>query len=243
MLVVDTSPLPLYPRREVWFCDKAVVSGYPGKTFYYQAGVEPPDFAVDAQRFETSIIDLRRPPDEVFSRFSKTVRSEIRRAGKEGVVFERVALDEREAVRGFLSNWERWSREKGFSPPSRVRIRALIKSGSFEVVKARKDGRDLVFHSYLTDGQRARLLTSHSNLAIAEPALLSWANRGLHWQAINWFTQAGAGLYDLGGVSQSSAPGVARFKLAFGGEAESRWNFTTLEGLAKLAGRLRGLSG
>ena len=125
-------------------------------------------------------------------------------------------------------------------------MRAYAREGALYCSRVRKDGEDLVYHSYLADETCARLLHSVSDFRESQDgALISRANRGLHWEDMKRFAKKGLSVYDWGGIPNPEAPnGIDQFKIKFGGEPVTYYNAiegrSVLGKLAVLALRIKG---
>ena len=93
------------------------------------------------------------------------------------------------------------------------------------LTSASRDGEDLVWHVYYSDGRVVWLQYTASCFRGRDNdyrALVGRANRWLHWQDMRSFRGSGARRYDWGGLFEDeSTPereGINRFKRDFGGE-------------------------
>jgi hypothetical protein len=88
-----------------------------------------------------------------------------------------------------------------------------------------RDGKPLVWHAYVTVGQKVSLLHSASHYRARsgeQRAIISRANRYLHWQDLLAFKRSGFQRFDWGGMfedeSDPACANINKFKREFGGE-------------------------
>jgi len=114
-----------------------------------------------------------------------------------------------------------------------ARLKALNREGRLVVTKGYRNGGDgfVIFHVYLQNVGRARLLYSFSDIskeANDVGAILGRANRALHWMDICHFKEIGMEFYDLGGVYTGTTDkkkiNIRRFKDEFGGRLVQEFN-------------------
>lgn len=226
MITVDTSTNLLIPRTEVWFNEGEVSYDKQREYVYIQSSVCPGAEGTAVSKFRTSIVDLAQSWECIESRVSKGFRRDVRYAVNNGVTYQLIQHPDKIERQDFFDNWEIWSRNKQRSKPNKKRINALFDAGALVLSVASLDKDILVFHSYLCDFKRVRLLTSHNNLASEDSQLLGYANKFLHLKTMQEFRDLGYFEYDLGGVDEVHTPGIAKFKLSFGGVDEYSYNFT-----------------
>ncbi|HJA31219.1 MAG TPA: hypothetical protein H9956_06170 [Candidatus Eisenbergiella pullicola] len=203
------------------------------------------------QTFHSRFSDLTLPEETLFLQISKTGRNEVRRSEKDGAereFFDSGELLERpEILEGLAEMYRRMYASKGKEAFMNLeQMRAYAREGALYCSRVRKDGEDLVYHSYLADETCARLLHSVSDFRESQDgALISRANRGLHWEDMKRFAKKGLSVYDWGGISNPEAPnGIDQFKIKFGGEPVTYYNAiegrSVLGKLAVLALRIKG---
>ncbi|HJB91098.1 MAG TPA: hypothetical protein H9763_06470 [Candidatus Eisenbergiella merdigallinarum] len=203
------------------------------------------------QTFHSRFSDLTLPEETLFLQISKTGRNEVRRSEKDGTqreFFDSRALTERpDVLEGLAEMYRRMYASKGREASLNAeQMRAYAGTGALYCSRVRKDGEDLVYHSYLADRTCARLLHSVSDFRESgDVAVISRANRGLHWEDMKRFAGMGLSVYDWGGISDPEHPnGIDQFKIKFGGEPVTYYNViegrTLLGKLAVLALKIKG---
>lgn len=240
MIKFDTSANPLFSRQEVWFNTDPAPAADKSHNIFYQSLAKPTIPVADLEAFNTTLIRLAEGEDTLFERIRKNVRYEIQRAPKEGVFFQPIERPTAAEQQEYLQIQSAWAASKNRKGMARARFLALARTENVLLAKAAVPGQTLVFHLYLFDNQRARLLTSYHNVAYDDRNLIGYANKFLHWESIRHFKNRGLAEYDFGGIDEVNTPGIAQFKLSFGGEREQSWNFRIERGLYAFAKKLRG---
>lgn len=240
MITVPTYNSILYRRNEVWFNDDPTPNCSADNTIFYQSSVIPLDPNIYVTEFKSSIIDLNRPLDDILARVNSTFRNHIRRADKCGIRFARCDSSS-EAVIHFLESQREWGKTKERTTISQSRLNAILKHGSGRIFAAMLDDSPLVYHLYVSDGQRARMVTSHTVPSDASAKTVGYANKKLHFEAIKNFKENSFSKYDFGGVDDIKTPGIAKFKKSFGGNEEVSYNFSLTKGVYSLVQKLQTL--
>lgn len=173
------------------------------------------------ETFFTKLIDLTQSEESLLMSFSADTRRLIRRADKEGIAF-RESSDIDEFVRFF----NRFSGQK--------RLNYWLKADSlrkrvreYRITKAELHGDILFAHLYLCDRNTSRATILYGASILREEkrdisgAVLSSANRGLHFYDMCRLKQDGFRTYDLGGYAPDTTDDELRkindFKDQFGG--------------------------
>lgn len=148
----------------------------------------------------TLVLDLDASPDELFARFSKGHRADVRRAEREGVTVRPGTDDDAEVLHELLRATQQ---RKAFGIHSAGYYRAVLRAF----------------------GERARLLVAeHDGAAVAAALVLASAEDGIYlaagsdsaglahraghlvqWHAIRWVRERGARRYDLWGIAEARA--------------------------------------
>lgn len=196
-----------------------------------------------ATMFHTLMSDLLLPEEELQSRINKNVRYEIRRNNKEEVEFRHFTSKElQENIRvqeEFAHMYELMYEEKGMKAVfNRPQLAAYLKADAFALTGIYKDGKPVVFHSYIVGENEVRLLHSVSAFRDenTDANFVARANKRLHWDDMLLWKAQGKEKYDWGGVSSLENPnGIDAFKFKFGGETLTYYN--VYEGIS-LIGKL-----
>ena len=183
------------------------------------------------------------PEEELQSRINKNVRYEIRRNNKEEVEFRHFTSKElQENIRvqeEFAHMYELMYEEKGMKAVfNRPQLAAYLKADAFALTGIYKDGKPVVFHSYIVGENEVRLLHSVSAFRDenTDANFVARANKRLHWDDMLLWKAQGKEKYDWGGVSSLENPnGIDAFKFKFGGETLTYYN--VYEGIS-LIGKL-----
>jgi hypothetical protein len=181
----------------------------------------------------TIVINLEADEDALFAAMSPELRHQIRRATRDGAVANLWRNPDDKVVGQFSAFYDQFARQKNIWLVSGAQLRALRQSGLLAISNvAAASGEVLAWHSYVCAGPRVRLLHSGSLFrslqGSAERNAIGRANRLLHYKDMLAFKAAGARLYDFGGWypggTDTDLLRINRFKQAFGGNVELRYN-------------------
>lgn len=185
-------------------------------------------FNDNGRKFLTRIINLELENAEIFTSFKYETQYEIRRCERaDALVISINSNPDDRDLDNFMHFYREFHEQKNYAGTAancnfyREMLR-LFKSHDALVITsiATKDQKPLCAHTYLVDGNRARLINSASVFRAVEAnvrSLVGRGNRYLHWRDMLFFKQMGYRLYDLGGVSENPDDTVSRFKRSFGG--------------------------
>lgn len=182
----------------------------------------------------TLVNDLRQDEQELQSLVKKNCKYEIRRAKKEGAIVSfyqnQDCLEIIDSFEGTYNLMFESKRLYGYRF-NRKLVLAGIRSGNI-VISTCTDicGVVTVFHAYLVDGTSTILMYSASPLwkdGQKEKAnLIGRMNKCLHWEDMLFFKGQNYINYEWGGLSSFENPnGIDKFKMEFGGETRSYYNY------------------
>lgn len=182
-----------------------------------------------AKLFNTSIIDLKKPQDELRSKISKTYLYEINRARKsDNVINDFFILPDQQQVEEFIEFFNRFARSKKLTLANEAKLHALSKSRALLITKASSNSTVMAMHAYICDSRRARMLHSASNPILRsteQRSRLGRVNKLMHWECILHLKNAGFHEYDLGGISDTEKlQSNSAFKRSFGGNDVTEFN-------------------
>jgi hypothetical protein len=196
---------------------------------YMQSFFKHPIFGFKRFPKYTKIIDISS--DTFKDSFSKTTLYEIRRATQDAINCS-TTYD----IDGYIKFYNKFLVEKKLS--GLLSFDEVNRYGNAFVVRCANIEEDplFVYHSYLYDSsiKRVRLLHSvsdiHNNsLTTQQKALLSKANRLLHYEDMIYFKRNGCLTYDFGGyayeTTDKSLLGINSFKDNFGGVLVEESNY------------------
>ncbi len=184
-----------------------------------------------AQKQYTLLTDLQQNLEDI--KLTKTTKNEINRSVRENVEarwFDSQALLENEDVLNKFSEiYHAMYSGKGIEANiNKNEIVAYIKGNAFALSVAYINGEAMVFHSYICNGETARLFQSCSDFRSCDKELknaIGRANKFLHWKDLQALKDKGYALYDWGGVFDFENPnGIDLFKMSFGGEKAEYYN-------------------
>lgn len=155
----------------------------------------------------TLVTNLERNEEEIFSRFTKNLRYEIRRAEREGVKYVWLGpeMEERDVTEA-LNFYNEFVESKRFvvSTLTKSWVQPFIDIGALFISEAYIDDRLTAVHIYIADGKHAMLQFSgnlfRESLDNGEKQAVGRANKYLHWRDILEFKERGYVKYDWGGV-------------------------------------------
>lgn len=216
--------------RETWFQYKFHPANLFGLRLYSHVkniegkkiiGIKDNSFTVE--------LPLDEDKDIILSNFRNTVKQEIRKSEKEGVMcaFE-TNIDE------FVSFYNDFAKAKNIYPTNRKMVERI--GESFYTSFARLNGELLAAHSYLVDEKLgiARLFHSASRRLDEniDRNIIGRANKQLTSFDIFYFKEKGFKLLDFGGYAENttnkSLQGINEFKLSFGGTKVECINYNSI---------------
>lgn len=180
-------------------------------------------------KFHTVLLDMRPTEEELFIGFRSTVRQNIRKAEKLGMV-----ADFNQDLIGFLSFYNDFAKSKGLYPISENFANELKEN--FIVSWVRFEGEVLSAGLSLYD---EKLGITYDYLAGSrrlderfDRNLVGLAGKLMKKEEIMFFKHMGIQTYDFGGyafeTNDKSLMGINEYKLSFGGKVELLINFNTL---------------
>jgi len=177
--------------------------------------------AVRYRRFETTLLDLTRSTDELFSGFGRHCRNKVRKTDRTRDKIE-VRRNDGQAYRDFLQIYNEFVAAKKYAEKLSDQRFGAIKPFA-DVLVAYFEGRPMCGHVVIRDPSRRRvgLVWSASTRLKGEdaPRLVGSLNRWLHWYEMQLYKLEGMHAYDFGGVGTETpeTSSIAAFKLEFGG--------------------------
>ena len=167
-----------------------------------------------ATPYRTVLIDLTEPEDTLWKNLHGKWRNPLRNAMRSGIGIDYLPFAEGYAR--FLPLYDQVRQAKGFEPDIGPGFYKDLTGPDFEhdTLIAHKDGSDI---GAITIGRTGR---SAVYLFGATPEIGRKLNAGhlLMWQAILHAAKQGCEWLDLGGISETDNPSVARFKRRTGGD-------------------------
>lgn len=213
------------PLITIWFADKEISDK--GIVVYNESQSE---FS-GATEFVTLVSDLTLSKEELLGKCVQNCRYEVRRAYRENV--EVVMMDSKqikdEDISTFLEFFESFWKSKNISFDTKSSLNeeliAYRNAGALYITQAVIDDEIAVYHTYIGDDTRIRLLHSASLYRLnsdtdgSKKNLIGMANRMLHIEDMYYFKDAGLEVYDWGGAGTAEdVAGITKFKKSFGGE-------------------------
>jgi hypothetical protein len=249
MLVLRKKKLFL-KLEEVYFCeDYMKYSTDADIVLFYQSKKE----YLPGHPKHTLHIDLTKDKDQLFKQLEIRTRQYINKAKRTGLMYFFNDSPSFEDLEDFSKFYNEFARLKGIptvDPRKFLNFRAV---NSFVITCIKdSDGSTLCYHAYIVDGCRTRSLYSASHFRSSNSSeyrnMIGCANKYLHWLDMLAFKEKGLSIYDFGGMALKDdevLKGIDRFKLGFGGEVLTEYNFYQARSmlgtiLLKLTGKMPG---
>lgn len=200
--------------------------------FYDEVKI-PSNVVVDS--YITPVTDLTEAKEEIQKKYSKDVRYEVRRAGREHIRY--IIYDKLDSERDekFITDVAKKYYEfcDSINQPvlkhnlELAEIMQFVQQGNLLITKAEFE-KGWTYHIYQIDGKYAMLWFSFSDYRKdgANKSMAGWANRGLHDHDIMYFKDCGYKYYDWGNIASLEEPNhIDKFKMSFGGEIKTAYGY------------------
>ena len=169
---------------------------------------------------------LNEDEDVLFAKIEKQTRYEIRRIDKESPQAIYLGFNDdisEDALSGFFADYDSFADSKGLHHINRGHLRAMARQKILILAAAMLQETILVYHTYVFDANKTRLLNSVSMFRSAcqfSSNQIGMLNRWLHWSDIKYFKQQGLKFLDWGGINYKNPEiaNITKFKKEFGGE-------------------------
>ncbi len=218
-----------FPLCEEWFneSDKTILSKFKFSALKKATKKESLPFFIEEKEY-TLVNDLTLDSDILFNSFSTDTKSQIRRAEKLGVAYKvnDVTLDD------FLKLYNNLANKKQLMPMSKQRV---VKYGlnNLTFFSAYINNKPVIINVYIHDDKICRALYSSSTIHTVEDPVerkhIGFANKFLHWKAMEYFKAQNYETYDWGGYSNDKTnkakAGIDRFKRSFNGEVKELYSY------------------
>lgn len=183
--------------------------------------------------YRTPVTDLSGTEEEIRAKYSKEVRYEVRRAGREAIrnsIYDQLELPRDEQLIlevidkyfAFCDQIKMSELKKNLNVPEFLK---MIENKNIVITKAEFEN-GWTYHIYQIDGNSALLWFSFSDYRKenSNKSMAGWANRGLHDADIMYFKKHGYANYDWGNVASEIEPNqIDKFKMGFGGEMKTAY--------------------
>jgi hypothetical protein len=203
-----------------WFSDKVKGLDCLSIMIYKQV-----DFEIRAsaffycEMFHTLHSDLTLADEEIVKKISSTVRNEIKRAEREGCVFNPL-----ESKENFILLYNDFAKQRGIACLTIDKLMEL--NENLILTSTSVDGELTAVHSYLVDYDLKKVRLLHSGTQRFSEELdrnmIARSNKFLHYKDLIHFKKDGFRVYDWGGITfdteDKGLQGINKFKESFGGE-------------------------
>lgn len=186
---------------EVWFNKELQVKGR--NELYADADVlvfheSHVPVLLSSSPLKNGVLTLDISAEQLFATFDRAFRNNVRRASKEGIVFNfGSTMRDLDAV---YSTYKQFCKNKQIAFMSYFLLKHYAQTGHLLISKAMLGNSIVQSHIYLVEKEEAILLASIPIDGDVSGQLLGWTNRALHWADIVRFKEAGLLRYNLGGM-------------------------------------------
>lgn len=193
--------------------------------------------------FQTTTVDLSLPESKLWQRMHyDDWRRKVRKAER---LADRLVVKKNvdNARADFLAMHNRFIGQKGMRARPLTWERMAKFDGLYDVFTAYVDGKP--FASKLTlrdeDERRIEMLFAVSARldGDVDSALVGCVNRYLFWHVMRHYKESGFTAYNFAGINPTELPTITRFKLSFGGEVVTLYNYVAAGRVARNAIKLR----
>lgn len=220
--------------RMIWFLeDYEILSNLPEDFIIVRQGAKA--YNDHSHLFTTLVNNLNISQEELFSNISKGCRYEIKRGERENIqtdVFDSDYLKSNiNELNDFIVYYNKFAENKGLIQLKINQMMRFLENNVLEISLAKYNDEILVYHAYIKDNSRVRLLCSASMFRLRDDtkSLIGWANRLLHWKDMLHYKENNFSIYDWGGIAiddpSGKMAGINKFKLEFGGNEEEAYDF------------------
>jgi hypothetical protein len=189
--------------------------------------IENKDIIIKEMNFSTAVINLKEGTDEIFSKFRKNTKKEIKKIEKE-IKNKKIKIEFKinsnldEIIKNFKNFYfKKYNKKKYIKNRYKKKH---IKTKAFSIYFKNLFITGFVFletknkeFSRLLHSTNIRLLNNDNNIT---SNLIGNLTRYLHWMAIKYYKEKGFNYYDFGGISKKTGgnfKNIDFFKLSFGG--------------------------
>ena len=228
----------LLNKYQIWFPQKPILRNSFKIAVYLRCKKKYFTFAFIREEHFTILININQSEDSIFKQFAPNTRNEIRRAEKEGVIFN-LLENNINNINLFVEFYNKFTRLKNLKE---IKNDILLNSmKSLIITSATMDNKEniianpLVMHVYIMDNEEKRaVLMFSASLFRAEEFndikhIIGNANRFLHFKDMLYFKSLGLSYYDFGGYAMSKdsqdLKNINFFKKSFGGNIVKEYDY------------------
>lgn len=222
----------------VWFAKESVKT--PGIITYHQAEFK----GKDATEFVTLVNDITEDEEQIKAKFAKNCKYEVNRGERENIEPKMISSADDmpdSDIDSFLDFFKEFWESKGMDFENYESVKRDLYDYKSEKALAIScaviDGERSVYHTYIFDENRARLLHSASLYRLknddegTSKKIIGIANRYLHYRDMLYFKEQGLSVYDWGGAGkEEEVINITKFKESFGGMERIYYDFEETRG-------------
>lgn len=230
-MIIFKKKFYLFKLTDQWFrLNSSFRNLYSLSTFSYVQRIKPEYNSYCIKSYShTIIINLKESYELIVSKFKNTVKQEIRKAQKEGII-----CCFKDDIDTFISFYNDFATLKNIYPINKSVIEQINKN--IKTSYAYHNNKIIVAHSYIIDEEIgiARLYHSASVRLNQnfDKKTIGLANKYLTSNDIQYFKNSGFEKYDFGGYAKNtknkSLQGINDFKNSFGGEIIKCLNYHSI---------------
>ena len=174
------------------------------------------------------ITNLNINNDELFNNISKTAKNEIRRSIKDNIknieYSSKFLKNNSQILNEFEDCYNKMYKSKGLNVKlNKKLVKQYINANMFLLTVAIYNKKSIVFHSYIIENNKARLLHSCSDFRNKDnnKNLIGRANKFLHYKDMIMLKSKNIKDYDWGGITSFQKPnGIDKFKINLSGNSK-----------------------
>jgi len=223
-----------FDNKKYWFLDLVSI---------YYLDKQLKNHKYNQECLYTWITSLKESNEEIFNKFSKTVKNEIRRAGREWVMYYINNNPNEDDLKKYHDYYNIFRKSKGLPPVSFFSI--LKYKNYIKLTYSKVKDEILSYHLYIYDFsiKKVRLLQSCSlfrekNCWKEFINLIWYANKGLHYRDMNYFKDKWFVEYDRWWLylwdTDKQKINIDKFKLSFSPNIIKVYKYEKVNTLVKL---------
>ena len=187
-----------------------------------------------ARKYMSAVIDLNREDEEILQSFRESTRKAVRRMLRDDQFSMAIEENlEENQLEQFLENYDAFTREKGFYPADRQRVRLLFQSRRLRLVTAYYQEELLAHRLLLEDTEKILPFYGYTPRLHAHEheklQLISRVSKTVDYRSMLYAKTRGKRWYDLGGLfyhpGDDQGTRVDHYKEGFHGEVISEYEF------------------
>ncbi|MHB8259150.1 MAG: hypothetical protein ACYDCN_11190 [Bacteroidia bacterium] len=223
MLKLTTNQFLFFKRKEFWFYNGEAIHKGTYNVFCY-SNQNDASSKKNVLKEQTSLINLEKSSEELFTQINRTFKYHIHKAEKMGITDRINYSPTKQTCNQVIYEFMVFATKKNIAWNPK-RIKALQKLNKLIISETFFKEEKINTHIYLHDTTRVVLLHSYHSQQETNKNLRGYANKFLHWKDILSFKYFGLKQYDFGGINIQQHLGISTFKVSFGGEVVDCYSY------------------